>query len=150
MSQENVEVARRWLAVPGVRGEELKAAISELWEEDADYYPVRKFPDMRPLHGREQIAQFFEQFTDAFSQTRLELRWAIPVRDDRVLACGNLRTEGRGSGINLEGDVYYCFWMRHGRFFRVQDHLTLKGALYALGFKATTLEGAGLSAQAET
>jgi SnoaL-like domain len=145
LSQQNVDIVRRWLVAPGSSSTELRAAISTFWEEDADYYPVRKFPDARPYHGAQAITNFFERFTEAFSQTRLEVRWAIPVHDDRVLACGNLQTEGRGSGIALEGDVYYCFWMRHGRFFRVQDHLTLKGALHALGFEAETLEGAGLS-----
>jgi len=49
---------------------------------------------------------------------------------------------GRGSGLNLEGDLYQCFWLRHGRFFRVE---TLSGALHALGLHGETLEAAGLS-----
>lgn len=35
----------------------------------------------------------------------------------------------------LEGDIYHCFWLGHGRFIRVEDHLTAKGALNALGLK---------------
>jgi hypothetical protein len=61
------------------------------------------------------------------------------------LACVNLQTEGRGSGITLEGDIYYCYWLRHGRFFRVEDHLTLSGALHTLGLEGETLEAAGIS-----
>jgi hypothetical protein len=58
-----------------------------------------------------------------------------------------LRGEGRGSGIRLEGDVFQCYWLRHGRFFRVEDHLTLRGALHALGLQGETLEAAGLRDQ---
>ena len=37
-----------------------------------------------------------------------------------------------------------CVWLRHGRFFRCEDHLTLKGALRALGLSGETLADAGL------
>jgi hypothetical protein len=46
--------------------------------------------------------------------------------------------------MEIEGDVYECAWLRHGRFFRMEDHLTLGGALRALGLEGETLEEAGL------
>jgi hypothetical protein len=55
--------------------------------------------------------------------------------------CGR---EGGTSGAAVEGDVYSCFWLRHGRFIRVEDHMTVKGALHALGLSGETLEAAGL------
>ena len=67
-----------------------------------------------------------------------------PVRDDRVPVCATARAEGRESGVKLEGDLYHCVWLRHGRFYRWEDHLTLKGALRALGLQGETLEAAGL------
>jgi hypothetical protein len=56
-----------------------------------------------------------------------------------------MRAEGRASGVALEGDVYSCFWLRNGRFFRGEGHLTLAGALHALGLTGDALEAAGLS-----
>ena len=56
-----------------------------------------------------------------------------PVGDDRVFLHGYIRAEGRESGLALEGDLYQCFWLRHGRLFRQEDHLTKRGALRALG-----------------
>jgi hypothetical protein len=44
----------------------------------------------------------------------------------------------------LEGDLYSCFWLRNGRFLRVEGHLTLAGALHALGVSGDSLEAAGL------
>jgi hypothetical protein len=85
--------------------------MTEFWESDGDYYPVRKFPEARPCHGREEIAQFYTEY---------RATWA------------------------LEGELYHCFWLRHGRFIRVEDHLTAKGALHALGLSGETLEAAGL------
>ena len=68
-----------------------------------------------------------------------------PVRDDRVLVRAMMVGEGRESGISLEGELFQCYWLRHGRIFRQEDHLTEEGALHALGLSGETLEAAGLS-----
>jgi hypothetical protein len=47
--------------------------------------------------------------------------------------------------VKLDGDIYHCAWLRQGRFFRWEDHLSLKGALRALGLSGETLEAVGLS-----
>ena len=61
---------------------------------------------------------------------------ARAVGDDRVLVHGEIRAEGRASGVALEGDAYHCFWVRHGRFVRAEDHLTLKHRWMKRGEKA--------------
>ena len=144
MSAENIERVRGWHA--GISGspEDAVTAVEEFWEPDGDYYPVRKFPDAQPRHGRREIAEFIAGFLDAYSTSEFRIQDLIDVGGDRVLARTSLRTEGHGSGLTLEGDVFHCYWLRHGRAFRVEDHLTLKGALHAFGFEAETLEAAGL------
>jgi hypothetical protein len=145
MSQENVEVVRRWQAAMSASPEEALAAIPEFFDADVDYYPVRKFPEAQPCHGLEEASQFLSRFLDAFSRDERVIQDLIEVGDDRVFVRVSMRTEGRGSGLKLEGDVYQCFWLRHGRFFRLEDHLTLRGALHALGLEGETLQAAGLS-----
>jgi hypothetical protein len=147
MSQENVEIVRRWQAAMSASPEDTRAAMSEFWDAEADYYPVRKWPEARPCHGREAVSQFMFGLREAFSRFELVSRWLTAVGDDRVLSSADLRTEGRGSGINLGGDVYTSYWLRHRRLLRVEDHLTLKGALHALGLEGETLEAVGLSEQ---
>jgi hypothetical protein len=143
MSRENVEIVRRWLAAMPRPHEELQAFVDEFWDEHGDYYPVRKFPEAVPCHGREEIARFLTGYTEAWSY-RHTIKDLIPVGDDRVLAYATLRAEGYESGAQIEGDLYYCYWLRHGRFFRGEDHLTPKGALRALGLRGDTLEAVGL------
>ena len=46
--------------------------------------------------------------------------------------------------MKLEGDLYQCVWLRLGHFLRWEDHLTLRGALRALGLSSETPEAAGL------
>ena len=147
MSQENVEVVRRYLAALSESPEEALATLAELWEPDADFYPVRKFPEAQPCHGLEEMSQFVTRVLDAYSRREWAIQDVIDVGGDRVLVCTNVRVEGRGSGVKVEGDLYGCFWLRHGRIFREEDHITLSGALHALGREGETLEAAGLSEQ---
>ena len=44
-----------------------------------------------------------------------------------------------------ELEHFSLMWLRHARFFRSEDHLTLRGALRALGLEGDTLEAAGLA-----
>jgi hypothetical protein len=62
------------------------------------------------------------------------------VGDDRVFLHGRIRAEGRVSGVGLEGNLYQCFWLRHGRFIRAEDRLTAKGARHALGLTGESVE----------
>jgi SnoaL-like domain len=147
MSQENVEIAWRYMegSARGKRGvKAIEALVDEFWEADGDYYPIRGFPEARPCHGREEIVRFFTAVLSAWEDYRYVVTDARAIGDDRVLVQGHMWTQGRASGVALEGDTYHCFWVRHERFIRGEDHLTLKGALHALGLSGETLEAAGL------
>jgi ketosteroid isomerase-like protein len=145
VSAENLEIVRRWLAPATSRSpDDLRAAVEELCDPDIDYYPVRKFPEARPCHGIDELSQFLGRFRESWSRYAWEIKELIQVGDDRILACLNLRAEGRESGMGLEGEMYQCVWLRNGRFFRLEDHLTLSGALRAFGLRGETLEAAGL------
>lgn len=141
---ENVETVRRLLVAMSAGPEEVRACVGELWDGDADYYPVRKFPEAQPCHGREEVAEFLARFRETWSRFEWEVQEAFAIGDDRVLVCGSLRAEGHVSGMTLADDLYQCCWLRHGHIFRAEDHLTLRGALHAFGLDAETLEAAGL------
>ena len=145
MSEENVEIARRYLEehLPGP--EQLSAWVAGFWESDGDYYPARKIPAARPCHGREEIVAFFTEWLADWEGMRYVVKELRAIGDDRVLVHGGIWAEGRASGATLEGDIYSCFWLRNGRFFRVEGHVTLAGALQALGVSGDSLEAAGLS-----
>jgi hypothetical protein len=143
MSGENEAVVRGALEILGVRPKESARYAAEFWDADGDYYPVRKFPEARPCHGVKETARFLGDYAEAW-QYEYAVKEVIEVGDDRVLACAALRAEGRGSGMKLEGDTYHSIWLRHRRILRQEDHLTLRGALRALGLEGGTLEAAGL------
>ena len=145
VSGENAEIVRRWVTPELSRNiDEVRASVAEFFDPDFDYYPARKFPEARPCHGLEEFTRFLISFRESWSRFEWAINDLIEVGDDRVLACLSMRAEGSESGMNLEGDVYQCFWLRNGRFFREEDHLTLSGALRAFGLHGDTLEAAGL------
>jgi len=151
MSQENVVVVRTYLETPLIAEEadtevpeDLAAWVAEFWEPDGDYYPIRGFPEAQPCHGREDIVDFLTGYIAAWERYRYVVNDARTIGDDRVFVHGHFWAEGRSSGVAQDSDLYHCFWLRHGRFIRSEDHLTAKGALHALGLTAETLEAAGL------
>ncbi len=126
--------------------DDIQATVAEFCDPDVDYYPVRKFPEAHPCHGQEEFSEFLARFREAWLRYEWTIQELIEVGNDRVMACLELRAEGRESGMSLEGSLYQCLWLRHGRFFRVEDHMTLSRALHALGLEGDTLEAAGLRA----
>ncbi len=144
MESDNVDVIRRWHAAVTAGGDDMLSAVQSLWDEDSSYFPARKFPDAKPCHGRAEVAAWMERFLESFVRHEWTTEEAWEISDDRILARQKFLLEGRGSGIRLEGDVYACAWLRHGRFMRVENHLTLSGALHALGLVGETLEDAGV------
>jgi ketosteroid isomerase-like protein len=148
VSAENIEVVHRALAAISAGPEEILATAAELWDSDADYYPARKFPEAQACHGLQEIAQSLTRIRETWAKYEWVVQELIEVGDDRVFAWSNLQAQGRESGMNVEGDVYQCIWLRRGRLLRVEDHLTLKGALHAFGLEGDTLQAAGLRAPA--
>lgn len=120
------------------------AGAGDFWEVNGDYYPVAAFPETRPCHGREQIVAFLADFLTAWDEYSYTVKTAKAIADDRVLLHGHMRARGRVSGASMDGDIYHCCWLRHGRFIRIEDHLTEKGALNALGIRSDSLEAAEL------
>jgi hypothetical protein len=145
MSQENVEIVREYLGALGeLSPEDISQNVPRFWEADGDLYPVRKFPEARPCHGVEEIARFLTEYRDAWDRYEFAVKRLAPVGDDRVFVHSVIRAEGRESGVKLGGDLYHCVWLRQGRFFRWEDHLTLEGAVRALGHGGDALEAAWL------
>jgi hypothetical protein len=127
MSQENVEIVRRYLKSPeALAPEQFPAWVARFWDSDGDYYPGG-FPEARGCHGREDIVGFLTGLVDPVGffaglqepwDYRTVVKDARAIGDDRVYVHGHMWAEGLRSGLRLEGDLYYCFWLRHGRFIR--------------------------------
>jgi hypothetical protein len=129
--ERNLETVRRYVVERP--GEAWLEELPELFDPECDYYPAKAGPESEPRHGRDAIATYLRGWWSAWEDLRLEILDVTALDDFRVLAQVHMSAKGFSSGLALEGPIHMCFWMRHGRFIRVEDHMTLRGARHALG-----------------
>jgi hypothetical protein len=139
VSTKNVKNVRRWTEQFTRLGttERAESLLAEFWDADADYYPVRKFPDAQPRHGLEQIAAFYLSYVETWGVYELSAVRIEPIDDVRLFLHTSVVAQGRDVRPRVEGDLYHSLWLRNGRILRCEDHLTESGALRGLGL--TTL-----------
>jgi hypothetical protein len=144
MSEENIEIARRYLEENFPRTGTVVGVGCRILGGGRRLLPGSQDPGSEAM-PRARGDRRLPYGVPCGLGFRYVVNEARAIGDDRVLVHGEIRPEGRASGVALEGDTYSCFWLRNGRFFRVEGHLTLAGALRALGLSGDSLEAAGLS-----
>jgi ketosteroid isomerase-like protein len=87
-------------------------------------------PDSRTFHGHEGLLQGMAEWIGEWEDYSFELRG---MRDfaDHVLVSGVQQGRGKGSGIQVEADVYFVFPLRAGRAVRWQMFQSEQQALNA-------------------
>ena len=132
MSQENVEVVRRFVDAYNRRD---AAAVAALLHPEVEWH-VRAGPSigLETLRGRDAALSFiFEEIPDAWSDFRSVAEAVSELRDGHVLAVG--RYEGRGtvSGVETRMDYAAIFRLNAGMIVFFQDFATRREALNAVG-----------------
>ncbi len=132
MAEEaNLDVARRWLDWGA--HQLVDDHFMELLDERCDYYPARQVAGATPCHGVEEVRRWLTQFRDAWDIWEVRVLDVEALPGDRVIAQTHVRGIGKGSGLDIDGDIFHVFWMRHGRILRLEDYLSERAARRALG-----------------
>jgi hypothetical protein len=134
--ERNLEAIRRY--IPERPGEEWLELLPQLYDPDCDYYPARAGPEAGARHGVDETAAYLREWWSAWEDLRFEIVEITPVDEARALAHIQISAQGFSSGVDLAGDLFICFWLRNGRFLRVEDHMTERGARRALGLPEET------------
>jgi ketosteroid isomerase-like protein len=127
MSQENVEIVRRVIDYFGETG-----------EIPSDYYAPEVVFAMRPdgpsrgvFHGIEGLRRAVAEFRDAWAESAFEAETFIEGNDTVVVPLlFRLRSQ---SGVELEVEEFWAYWLRDGKICRVEQHGTKQDALKAVG-----------------
>jgi ketosteroid isomerase-like protein len=82
--------------------------------------------------GHDGLRRFFAEIGERFDDFQLEY---ADVRDlgDRVLALGKVRGRGKGSGVEIEGQVAFVVSFRDEKIIRFRDHGDHREGLRAVG-----------------
>ncbi len=131
MSQENVEIA---LAAVDAWNRGDREAWLVLWDEEAEFYPLRAQLEGESYSGHDGLTRFLAEMTQDFEEVRFEIE---ETRDagEQVVGVGRFRARGRASGVDLNVPL--------GVLTRIQRGKIVYTRLFSE--PADALEAAGLS-----
>jgi ketosteroid isomerase-like protein len=131
MSRENVEVVKVAYDAFARGGLDL---FMDHFTDDVDYRAVKDAPDdIGPIHGRDALRAWFEDWIDTFDGFRMELVELIDAGEDTVVALERFGGRGKRSGVETNQIIGDVFTIREGRIARGREYATREQALEAAG-----------------
>jgi ketosteroid isomerase-like protein len=130
MSQENVAVIERAYAAWNRAGLD---AFFVYWAEHAQWRSIEGAPDDRgPMHGRDAVRAYLEDWLDTFEGFHVEPVELIDVGHERVVALLRYGGRARYSGVEVPGSFLAAvFVVRHGEIVDGGEYETRAQALEA-------------------
>jgi ketosteroid isomerase-like protein len=132
MSQENIETFKRGVAAWN-RGD--IDAMLEVDDPEVEVHavaPAMLGGESTVYRGHQGVRELFRDVHEAFAEHRIEIS-EIRDLDERVLAVGQLRMRGTGSGAEVESPIAYVVEFKNGKALRIDDFFDPKEALEAAG-----------------
>jgi len=132
MSHENVELIRSAIEALRAAGAD---AFLEFTTEDVEAYPdVSRFPEAKPLRGREEFRRFFAEIDQGWEggARTSEIREIFPA-GNRVVARADWGGRGQASGIDLHSNLTAIYTVRDGQITKIEFFFDHADALEAAG-----------------
>jgi ketosteroid isomerase-like protein len=130
MSQENVEIVRRWW-----NGFNTGMPPLSLCDERIEIRMPPDFPVRGSFHGHQGVRDWVDQVWEAIDNLSVETEEIIDVSDDGETVVMLLRARGTAHHTRLEMEVpWAAIWtIRDGRLVLAQGYLSRSEALEAAG-----------------
>jgi ketosteroid isomerase-like protein len=127
MSQENVEIARRFYDQLFETGEPLSGVLeAEIEVHDHDV------PDAGPYFGLTGVTNWLHNWAQAFETTKVDFERLVDA-GDRVVSLFRIRATGRRSGVSVERKDAIVSTFRDGKVTRIDYYNDQSQALEAVG-----------------
>jgi ketosteroid isomerase-like protein len=134
MSQENVEIARRWYE-PATGKNELLAAMPQtmaLCHPEVEWSAPE---DGTIYRGREGVRQRLEEWLQSFADYRYDVQQIIDCGGDEVLVKANEVGRGATSGAEVRSTNYELLTIRDGMIVHIREFYDEGDALEAAGLR---------------
>ncbi len=133
MSQENVEILRD--AVVAFNRGDLDTWLDEYWADDIDYRAVERIDDPGPIHGKDGMRVYLQDWIDTFDEFKVEPMELIDAGEEQVVAV--FRNSGRAKLSGIETDLTFAvvYTVRDGKIARAREYWTKDKALEAAGLR---------------
>ena len=91
-----------------------REAWLDLWDEEAEFYPLRAQLEGESYSGHDGLMRFLAEMTQDFEEVRFEIE---ETRDagEQVVGTGRFRARGRASGVELNVPLGVLARMRRGK-----------------------------------
>jgi ketosteroid isomerase-like protein len=126
MSQENVEIVRRWMWA--FANDE--QTFRQVTHPEIEWAPFEE--NHTVSHGLAGAIRIRTEWLDAWAEHHLEVEDTIDAGDD-VVATVHLHTRGRESGVEVDVRLYGQFKVRDGKVVYLFEHEERAAALRAAG-----------------
>jgi ketosteroid isomerase-like protein len=132
MSQENVEVVKRWVDALNAGDE---ASFLDTWDDECEFLTVTGSQiDGTPYSGREGLRRYWEERMQTWTELRFDAERVLEGNnDDVVVAIGHFLVKGRGSGVLVEQRIGVVYRLRGQKIRYCRSYLDPKDALQAVG-----------------
>jgi ketosteroid isomerase-like protein len=127
VSEENVETVRRLSALTAAG--DLDAAAA-LLAPDVEWVVAREHPESRTLVGHQAVGAYWDEWQTTLPDMRIELDRVLDGGGD-VVAIGNVRGTGIGSGARVRVPIAVLYSFRDGLICRAEEFLDHSEALKA-------------------
>jgi ketosteroid isomerase-like protein len=131
MSEENVEVVRRWFELFS-RGR-MEAALRYV-DPAIETIEGAELPGAASYSGHAGLAMAYDHWAGQWDDLRIELKELIDAGSD-VVAVTRHHGTGRASGAAVQALVAYVFTVEHGKLVRLRIFNTKAEALEAVGLQ---------------
>jgi ketosteroid isomerase-like protein len=128
VSQENVELVRRWIDAWNTGEPDFS-----IYHPALVYHPRADEPDPSP-HGREAFERLALGFLDSFPNPEFDVEELIDA-DDLVIASTVMRGRGRVSGADVTDAYVFVYKLRYGLIVEGWEYRTRQEALKAVGLE---------------
>jgi ketosteroid isomerase-like protein len=131
MSRENVEIVRAAVDAWN-RGD--REAWMALWDEEAEFYPLRAQLEGEVYRGHEGLERFLSEMAEDWEAVRFEIEEIRDARED-VVGIGRFRARGRASGVDLNVPLGAFTRVRRGKIVYTRFFSEPADALEAAGMR---------------
>ena len=132
MSQENLEILRRWHDAWN-RGD--LDTVADLFHPDAEVIPDPSWMEPGPFKGRAVIRRWFEGLAESWDGRDQAVLRELFEASGQVVARWDWEVRGRASGIDTRLDLTAVNLVEAGRIVRQQYYFDHAAALKAVGLE---------------
>ena len=126
MSQENVEIVRRWIRLANER--DFDAIYNEILDTDIECYPNEEEPHSAPFRGRDEYMERAADERESFDNHQIEEVECIAL-GEYVVCVARLHVRGLVSQAEVVGDEVWLTRWRDGMCVEYRECGTKERAL---------------------